>query len=234
MRKVIAIDGPSGAGKSTIARMLAQKLGFEYLDTGALYRAVALYLVRLGLRENATDDEVAEAVKKVYVVFRQGRVIMNGADVSDEIRTPEASHFASVFSARRPVREHLLEIQRDAARHTDIVAEGRDMTTVVFPGACRKFYLDASVGERTRRRTLELAAKGFEVNEEEIRMEIAERDARDAGRDIAPLRKADDALFIESTGLPVEKVLMKIMEHLPEEKDGACGAAAGGGAACRS
>lgn len=220
MKKVVAIDGPSGAGKSTIAKMLARELGFDYLDTGALYRAVALYLVQQGFQENAADEEIAAALKKVRVAFRQSRVKVNTVDVSEDIRSPEASHFASVFSARRPVREYLLDIQRDAARHADLVAEGRDMTTVVFPAAYRKFYLDASVEERTRRRTAELLAKGYEVQEEKIRSEIIERDARDAGRDLAPLKKAEDAFFVDSTGLDVPGVfnLMLVNLRRPREK----------------
>lgn len=222
VKKVVAIDGPSGAGKSTIAKMLARELGFDYLDTGALYRAVALYLVRQGFQEETADEALAAALKKVTVAFRQGRVMVNNADVSDEIRSPEASHFASVFSARRPVREYLLDIQRDAARHADIVAEGRDMTTVVFPRAYRKFYLDASVDERTRRRTTELLSKGYEVHEERIRAEIIERDARDAGRDIAPLKRADDACFVDSTGLDVAEVFSRMLMSLrhPRETTG--------------
>jgi cytidylate kinase len=219
VKKVVAIDGPSGAGKSTIAKMLARELGFDYLDTGALYRAVALYLVRHGLQEDATDDAVASALRKVRVAFRQGRVTVNNADVSDEIRSPEASHFASVFSARKSVRAYLLDIQRDAARHADIVAEGRDMTTVVFPEAYRKFYLDASVDERTRRRTTELLSKGYEVHQERIRAEILERDARDAGRDIAPLKRADDACFVDSTGLDVTEVFNRMLMSFGPDRE---------------
>jgi len=220
VKKVVAIDGPSGAGKSTIAKMLARELGFDYLDTGALYRAVALYLVRQGLQEEAADEAIAAALKKVKVAFRLGRVTVNNADVSDQIRSPEASHFASVFSARVPVREYLLEIQRDAARHADIVAEGRDMTTVVFPQAYRKFYLDASVEERTRRRTTELLSKGYEVHEERIRAEIIERDTRDAGRDIAPLKRADDACFVDSTGLDITEVFTLMLMSLRGPREG--------------
>jgi cytidylate kinase len=218
MKKVVAIDGPSGAGKSTLAKMLASELGFDYLDTGALYRAVALYLVRSGLTEESSDAGISEMLKSLTVVFRQGRVLVNGSDVSQEIRSPEASHFASVFSARGPVRAYLLEIQREAGRHADIVAEGRDMTTVVFPGAYCKFYLDASVQERARRRTLELLAKGFEVNEEKVRLEIAERDARDAGRTIAPLVRAEDACPIDSTGLDIEDVFRLMLKRMRQEE----------------
>jgi cytidylate kinase len=211
VKKVIAIDGPSGAGKSTIAKLLAGELGYAYLDTGALYRATALYLQRCGLGEAASDNEIALALKKAEVEFRKGRVFLNNEDVSEEIRSPEAGHYASVFSARKPVRDYLLGTQRQAAETSDLVAEGRDMTTVVFPDACRKVYLDASVDERVRRRTLELESKGFEVDEALIRREIVERDARDTGRDIAPLQRATDALFVDSSGLTVDEVFRKIL-----------------------
>lgn len=211
VNKVIAIDGPSGAGKSTVAKLLARELGFAYLDTGALYRAVALSLVRLGLNEDSGDGDIIRALEKTKVEFREGRVLLNHRDVSEEIRSPEASHYASVFSAKRPVREYLLDIQRASAHYSSIVAEGRDMTTVVFPYAYRKFFLDASVEERARRRALELSAKGYDADEERIRLDIVERDTRDSGRDIAPLRKADDAVFVDSTGLSVEAVFRKIL-----------------------
>jgi cytidylate kinase len=216
MNRVIAIDGPSGAGKSTIARLLADELGYQYLDTGALYRAVALSLLHAGLNEDSPDNEIISALEKTHVSFRGGKVFLNHKDVSQEIRSPEASHYASVFSARRAVREFLLNIQREALQHANLVAEGRDMTTVVFPYASGKFYLDASAEERARRRALELRAKGYEVDEKKMRLDILERDARDSGRDIAPLRKAEDAVLIDSTGLSVEDVLRKILAVIRE------------------
>jgi len=216
MNRVIAIDGPSGAGKSTIARLLADALGYQYLDTGALYRAVAISLLRAGLNEDASDSEIASALEDALVSFRGGKVFLNHKDISQEIRSPEASHYASVFSACRAVREFLLDIQREALHHANLVAEGRDMTTVVFPYASGKFYLDASAEERARRRTLELRAKGYDVDEEEMRLDILERDARDSGRDIAPLRKAEDAVLIDSTGLSVEDVFRKILGIIRE------------------
>ena len=212
MKKVIAIDGPSGAGKSTLAKLLARELGFEYLDTGALYRAVALNLVGLGINETASDEELVKALRKTKVEFRKGTVLLNSRDVSSEIRSPEAGHYASVFSARRPVREHLMNIQRDAALHSDLVAEGRDMTTVVFPDAYRKFYLDASVEERSSRRTLELISRGFEADRDRIRLDIMERDSRDSSRDLAPLKKTDDACLVDSTGLSIDDVFRKILD----------------------
>ena len=220
MNRVIAIDGPSGAGKSTIAKLLARELGFEYLDTGALYRAVALSLLQRGLNEESRDHDIVTALEKTKVAFRHGKVFLNHKDVSQEIRSPQASHFASVFSARRVVREFLLDIQREALHHEDLVAEGRDMTTVVFPYAYKKFYLDASAEERARRRTLELIAKGYEADEERIRLDIIERDARDSGRDLAPLKKAEDAVRIDSTGLSVDDVFRTILAVIRQDIPG--------------
>ncbi len=199
-----------------MAKLIAKETGFEYLDTGALYRAAALNLVRLGLSEDSTDEEISAALEKTDIQFTRGRVALNGADVSEEIRSPQAGHYASVFSARRPVRRFLLDIQREAARDADLVAEGRDMTTVVFPEAYRKIYLDASVEERAKRRTEELLAKGLGVDEDRVREEIIERDARDSGREIAPLRTAEDASYIDSTGLTREEVLGLIMSVIKE------------------
>ena len=217
MNRVIAIDGPSGAGKSTIAKLLARELGFEYLDTGALYRAVALSLLQRGLNEESRDHDIVTALEKTKVAFRHGKVFLNHKDVSQEIRSPQASHFASVFSARRVVREFLLDIQREALHHENLVAEGRDMTTVVFPYAYKKFYLDASADERARRRTLELKAKGYVADEERIRLDILERDARDSGRDLAPLKKAGDAVLIDSTGLSVDDVFRTILAIIRQD-----------------
>lgn len=217
MNRVIAIDGPSGAGKSTIAKLLAQELGYAYLDTGALYRAVALGLLALGLNENADSSELAAALKKIMVSFRDSKVFLNHKNVSHEIRSPEASHYASVFSAHRLVREFLLDIQREALRHSNLVAEGRDMTTVVFPHAYRKFYLDASAEERTERRALEMQAKGYEVSKEQIRLDILERDARDSGRDLAPLKQAEDAVLIDSSGSSIQDVFLKILAAIKQD-----------------
>lgn len=214
MGRVIAIDGPSGAGKSTISRLVAERLGFQFLDTGALYRAIALHLRRKGLKEDSSDEEIANALKGVEIVFTDGKVFLKGEDVSKEIRTTEAGHYASVFSAKKAVRDFLLQNQRDAASENDIVAEGRDMTTVVFPSAWKKFFLDASEEGRAKRRYLQLKEKGMEITMEDALRDVQERDKRDSSRDIAPLKRADDAIYIDTTDLDLEDVLKKVLEAI--------------------
>jgi len=216
--KVIAIDGPSGAGKSTVAKMLAEMLGMDYLDTGALYRAVALGLVERGVSPEDPDEKISRALDKIEVSFLEGRVYLDGRDVSVEIRTPEAGHYSSVFSARRPVREFLLPAQREAARNRGLVAEGRDMTTVVFPGAWRKFYLDASVEARSKRRYLQLRKNGVPATIEDARRDVVERDERDSSRDLAPLRVADDAFYIDSSEMSLEEVMRAVMDAIKRER----------------
>lgn len=221
MGKVVAIDGPSGAGKSTVAKMLADILGFEYLDTGALYRAVALGLNELGIKTDDTDEAIEEALKKISVSFKNAKVFLNGRDVSVEIRTPEAGHYSSVFSARKPVRDILLPIQRDAAEGADLVAEGRDMTTVVFPDAWRKLYLDASVDARSKRRFDQLRLAGVRISTEEALKDVSERDKRDSSRDIAPLKVADDAEYIDTSDVSLEEVMQMVLEKVGEGKPSA-------------
>jgi len=214
MGKVIAIDGPSGSGKSTISKRLSERLGFQFLDTGALYRAVALYLRSSNLTHETGDAAVRSALDGVSVYFKDDRVFLNDMDVSEEIRTPEAGHYASVFSARKAVRDFLLQIQRDAAIYNDIVAEGRDMTTVVFPDAWRKFYLDASEESRAQRRYLQLKGKGPSVTMEEALKDVSDRDKRDSERDIAPLKRAEDAIYIDTTHMTLEEVTTAILSYL--------------------
>ncbi len=212
MKRVIAIDGPSGAGKSTVARILAERLGFRYLDTGALYRAVALYLRRKGADEGTDDERIGRLLEGLVLEFSDGRVLVNGEDVSEAIRSPEIGHYSSVFSARRPVRAFLLEIQRRFPERHDTVAEGRDMTTVVFPGAWRKFYLDASLQERARRRYRQLRDRGITM--EQAWRDVRERDERDSGRALAPLRRAPDAVYIDTTSRDIEETVEKMLEFL--------------------
>ncbi|HHN64611.1 MAG TPA: (d)CMP kinase [Nitrospirae bacterium] len=214
MKRVITIDGPSGAGKSTIAKRLATELGFEYLDTGALYRAVALYLRRSGCDENISDEEISRLLEGLKISFSDGRVFINNEDVTDRIRTPEIGHFSSVFSARAPVREFLMGVQRGFPEEHDTVAEGRDMGTVVFPDAWKKFFITASIEERTRRRFKQLQEMGKAVTLDEALRDVKERDERDSNRKIAPLKKPADAVHIDTTELSLEETLQCIKKHL--------------------
>lgn len=227
--RIIAIDGPSGAGKSTISMLLAKRLGFQYLDTGALYRATALYLRRKGLNENSTDEEIKGALKGFSVTFKNDRVLIvdpqgisqnrgcysSGEEVSEAIRTTEIGHFASVFSARKVVRDFLLGIQRDIAGKSDIIAEGRDMTTVVFPDSWKKFFITASEEERARRRFEQLKERGLTM--EEALRDVRERDRRDQERDIAPLKVSKDAIIIDTTNKGINEVIDEILGFIEQD-----------------
>lgn len=214
MGKVIAIDGPSGSGKSTISKLIAERLGFTYLDTGALYRTVALKLRRRSLSEDSPDSVIEEVLNKTSLSLRDGFLFLDGEKIGDEIRTTEIGRYSSVFSARKVVRDSLLNIQRDAAADNDIVAEGRDVTTVVFPDAYRKFYLSASEEERAKRRYLQLKRKGISITVEDALRDVKERDERDSQRDISPLKKAEDAVLIDTTDLPIDETVERIMRYI--------------------
>jgi cytidylate kinase len=195
-----------------MARMLADALGFKYLDTGALYRAVALGLMRLKISPDEDDRGIEEALRGMSVAFRGGRVFLDGEDVSGEIRSPEVGHCSSVFSARAPVREFLLPLQRNAAAEDDIVAEGRDMTTVVFPNAWRKFYLEAGQEARAMRRYLQLRQDGGDITLERAFEDVRARDLRDSSRRLSPLRRAEDAIYVDSSDLSVQEVMKALLE----------------------
>lgn len=214
MKKVIAIDGPSGAGKSTIAKLIAKELGFNYLDTGALYRAVALALRNSGIEPEDSDNKLRDALLRTDITFVNGQVFLYGRDASDDIRSKEIDHYSSVFSARKIVRDFLFGIQRNAASTNDIVVEGRDTTTVVFPNAWKKIYLDASLEERARRRYLQYQEKGMYISIEEAKRDVRKRDKRDANRDIAPLKMADGALAVDSSNMSIEQVKEKILKFI--------------------
>ena len=214
MRQVIAIDGPSGSGKTTVAKLVAKELGFSYLDTGALYRAVALALRNNAIEPEDSDDKIRDVLSKNHISFNNGRVFLNGIDVSEDIRSTEIDHYSSVFSARKVVRDFLLYAQRDAALNSDLVVEGRDTTTVVFPEAMKKIYLDASVEERAKRRYLQYKGKNIDISMDESIRSIINRDLRDASRGIAPLKKASEALSIDSSNLSIELVIKKILDFI--------------------
>jgi len=216
---IVSIDGPSGSGKSTVSRAVANRLGFALLDTGALYRGAALLALQANV--DPTDGKgVASLIQKTRFQFRtidgESRLFLDGIDVSGEIRTPQISEGASVTSAQPEVREALLETQRIVGRTNDCVVEGRDIGTVVFPDAGCKFFLTASIEERTRRRRAQYLNLGRDISDEELRREVEDRDNRDAGRDVAPLKRADDAVLVDSTGLSLDEVVELIVEHVEE------------------
>jgi cytidylate kinase len=207
---VIAIDGPSGAGKSTVAHLLAKRLGYLQIDTGAMYRAVA-YLIH----QNGIDPDNLAAVERLcskvdIILERSGsvqRVFANGLDVTAQIRTPEMSLLTSRISALKPVREAMMQAQRRMGIRGGVVLEGRDIGTVVFPDADVKFFLSASAEERGRRRYLEMIAKGETVTLEDTVQAVTSRDLQDSQRDLAPLRMAGDAIAIDSSGRSIDEVL---------------------------
>lgn len=227
-RLIIAIDGPSGAGKSTITKRLADRLGYVHIDTGAMFRAVALAAKRAGV-DGADDGSLERLCRGIEIDFLRNngccRVIANGEDVTEAIRTPEISSLTSAISARKVVRDFLLTLQRRMGDQGGVILEGRDIGTVVFPDADVKFFLSASVEERGRRRWLELRAKGENVTLEDTVVAVARRDEQDSGREHAPLRRADDAMDIDSTGLSIDEVIA-LMEGIVREKErsrGLCG-----------
>ncbi len=201
----IAIDGPSGAGKSTIAKAVAKKLGIEYIDTGAMYRAIGLKMLRLGLPMKE-DEALAEMLDSTDIDFANERIYLDGEDVSDQIRTQEISKAASDCSAFGSVRRKLVALQQNMAGKKSIIMDGRDIGTVVLKDAPYKFYLTAGDEERARRRHVELEAKGEHLTFEQVLAQIRERDHNDMTREITPLRKADDAEEIDSTNMSIDEV----------------------------
>lgn len=216
----IAIDGPAGAGKSTVARRVAERLHIRYLDTGAMYRAMALYAMRCGVPvgdEAAVERVLRDADIRVRYTEDGQRVLLSGEDVTGGLRTPELSMAASDVSAHRAVRVKLTELQREVARENDVVMDGRDIGTNVLPDTPYKFYLTASVEERARRRLLELAARGAAAGTlADVAREIEQRDYNDSHRAYMPLRQAEDALYIDSTGMTVEEVTETILRRVRE------------------
>jgi len=218
---IVAIDGPSGAGKSTVTRLLADRLGYINIDTGAMFRSVALMASRQGL--DLADEPALESLcAGLDIDFDRTdgcccRVLVNGEDVSSAIRTPEISLLTSVVSTKKIVRDYLLQLQRRMGERGGVVLEGRDIGTVVFPSAQAKFFLFASVEERGRRRYEELRAKGENVTLEQTVREVEQRDRQDLEREHAPLRRAEDAVDIDSTDLSLEEVLSR-MEAIVRER----------------
>jgi cytidylate kinase len=215
-RKIITIDGPAGAGKTTISRLLARRLGYMYVDTGALYRAIALAASSANCVED--EDLLADLLKEMTLEFRNGkngpRLFMNGEDVSYRIRTPEVTMLASRLSAKPVVRRYLLGIQRNIGKDGGAILEGRDMGTVVFPDADVKFYLLATHEIRVSRRYKELRDQGIKVTLEEVASDMKKRDEKDSTRSLSPLKPADDAIMIDSSNMDIESVIETMAQYI--------------------
>ena len=214
---IVAIDGPSGAGKSTLAKRLAKEMGFMYVDTGAMYRALALKVLRQGV-DLADDAAMARLVAGTAIDLKESsgklQVFLDGEEVSALIRTPEISQMASKASALKLVRRRMLELQRALGEKGRVVVEGRDVGTVIFPQAEIKIFLDASAHERARRRFEELRAAGRAASFAQTLAEMEERDKRDSERDLAPLRRAEDALTIDSSALDADAVARQVVAEI--------------------
>ena len=216
----IAIDGPAGAGKSTIAKKVSGNLGFVYVDTGAMYRAMAVYFIDNGI-DTDNEEAVGKACESVNIVieYKDGaqQVILNGNNVTDRLRTEEVGNTASKTAVYADVRKKLVELQKELARTTDVVMDGRDIGTCVLPDAICKIYLTASVETRALRRLNELEAKGVSADLEVIKKDIADRDYRDMNRDVSPLKQAEDAVLVDSSDMGIEEVTERIISIFKEK-----------------
>ena len=219
MRFVVAIDGTSASGKSTTARNVAQRLGWFFLDTGAMYRAVAYEVLRRGVDPN-NFEKVAEVVQEIDIDVKPGPdgqiTCVNGEDVSAYLRTPDVDKAVTPVSQNPAVRKKLVAIQRKVGEDRELVCEGRDMTTVVFPDAELKIYMDADINVRAERRKKDLEKKGIHISLEEIKNDLMRRDFADSNRDISPLKKADDAIELDTTNLTIEDEVNFVLERIKE------------------
>jgi cytidylate kinase len=215
MAKSIAIDGPAGAGKSTIAKKVAKSLGFIYVDTGAMYRAMALYMIKNGI-DASDSDRISETCQSADITIRHENgeqvVYLNGENVNGFIRSEEVGNMASASSVNGDVRKKLVQLQQKMAETTDVVMDGRDIGTVVLPGADLKVYLTASSRVRAERRYKELVAKGQECDLEAIEKDIIDRDYRDKHRENSPLMQAEDAVLVDSSDMTIDEVADRILE----------------------
>lgn len=212
----VAIDGPAGAGKSTIAKLVAKEKGYIYVDTGAMYRALAIHFLEKKVSAEETDQVVAACKDaEVTIVYEEGvqQVYLNGKNVTGQLRTEEVGNMASKTSAIPEVRAKLLELQRGLARSSDVIMDGRDIGTNILPDADVKIYLTASVETRAKRRFDELTERGELCNLEEIKKDIRERDTRDMNREIAPLKQAEDAILVDSSNMGISEVVDTICRY---------------------
>lgn len=219
---VIAIDGPSATGKGVLAKNVASKLGITYIDTGAMYRAVGLYFYEKGLELNETNikNNIDNINIDIYYENSEMKILLNNRDVSEQIRTNVISMMASDVSKFTIVREKLVEMQRKMGSSKSVVLEGRDIGTVVFPNADIKFYLTASVEERARRRQRDLEKKGEIIDIETVKSELETRDYNDMNREVSPLKKADDAILVDTTSLSIQDTVDKVISLIEERVKG--------------
>ena len=218
MSFVVAIDGPAGAGKGTITKLVGEKLGLVNIDTGATFRCVALNMIQKNVKMEE-EEKIQEILDNINIEMNSnGKIFLNGEDVTHRIRENDVNNLVSPVSTLQIVRNKLLEIQRNIAKGKNVIMEGRDIGTVVFPNANVKIYLDATAEERARRRVLQNKEKGIESSYEEVLNGIKERDERDSTREIAPLKKAEDAIYVDSTNLNIEQVVEKIIGIINDKK----------------
>ena len=215
-KTLIAIDGPSGAGKSTIAKALAEELNISYVDTGAMYRAFGYKLKELGKTDYSNISEITELLSESDIRFEGGKIFLDDIDISDKIRTEEIGSIASQISSIPEVRKHLVAIQQNMSKVISMIMDGRDIGTVVLPDAEHKFYINADVNTRAERRYLQLKESGNEEDYEIVLNKIIERDHDDLPREASPLRKADDAIEIDTTFLSLEETIEKIISYIKE------------------
>lgn len=218
MSFVVAIDGPAGSGKGTITKLVGERLGLINIDTGVTFRCVALNMIQEGI-EIKEEDKIKELLEKIEIDMKEnGEIFLNGEEVTKKIRENDVNNFVSPVSVIKIVRDKLLEIQRKIAQGKDVIMEGRDIGTVVFPDANVKIYLDASSEERAKRRVKQNQEKGIETSYEEVLKNIIDRDRRDSTREVAPLKRAKDAIYIDSTNIEIEEVVEEIIKIVEEKR----------------
>ena len=211
MGKIVAIDGPAGSGKGTVANILAKECNLTYIDTGAMYRAIAYASLQNNI-DISEEDKIVELANNSKIEFIDGKTYLNGKDISKEIRTMEVTRIVSPISSIIKLREILVDMQRKMAGDNDVIMEGRDITTVVFPDATYKFYLDATLDERAKRRYKENIEKGMDVSLEEIKENISKRDYNDKHKEVGALTRTEDSVYIDSTNLTIDEVVKKMKD----------------------
>ena len=222
MSFIVAIDGPAGSGKGTITKLVGEKLGLVNIDTGATFRCVTLAMLQQNISTNE-EEKIKKLLENIKIEFKKENniqmVLLNGQDVTKKIREKEVNNFVSQVSTLKIVREKLLNLQRKIAEGKDVIMEGRDIGTTVFPNANVKIYLDATPEERAKRRVLQNQEKGISTSYEEALENVKSRDKMDSERELAPLRQAEDAIYVDSTNLTIDEVVQKIIEIIESRKD---------------